>query len=111
MLRSVLRFCPICDAFEAIDQRIAVIGDGALGEREASFLEHYSARYLLHIEPASVAATAGTMSPSGIEHISIQLSDLRILPDRVTLAGDGERSFDVVYLALGCSARNGLRVP
>ena len=40
--RSLLRVCPICDAFEAIDKRIAVIGDGALGEREADFLKNYS---------------------------------------------------------------------
>lgn len=44
VMRSLLRFCPICDAFEAIDKRIAVIGDGALGEREAEFLKHYSQR-------------------------------------------------------------------
>ena len=37
--RGLLRVCPVCDAFEAIDKRIAVIGDGALGEREADFLE------------------------------------------------------------------------
>jgi hypothetical protein len=42
--RSVLRVCPICDAFEAIDQRIAIIGDGAMAEREAEFLRDYSDR-------------------------------------------------------------------
>src|ERR1700743_3284758 len=36
VLRSVLRFCPICDAFEAIDRSIAVLGNGPLGEREAA---------------------------------------------------------------------------
>ncbi|MEO7208864.1 MAG: hypothetical protein ABI145_19375 [Steroidobacteraceae bacterium] len=28
VMRSLLRVCPICDAFEAIDKRIAIIGDG-----------------------------------------------------------------------------------
>jgi len=42
--RSVLRVCPICDAFEAIDQRIAIIGGGAMAEREAEFLRYYSDR-------------------------------------------------------------------
>jgi thioredoxin reductase (NADPH) len=111
VLRSLLRFCPICDAFEAIDKRIAVIGDGELGGREAGFLKHYSDRVtLLHIAPAFVDATARNVCLCGIERVSIQLSDLRILQDRVTLApvGADERSFDVVYLALGCSSQNDL---
>jgi thioredoxin reductase (NADPH) len=40
--RSLLRVCPICDAFEAIDKRIAVISDGELGEREAEFLRNFT---------------------------------------------------------------------
>src|ERR1700722_14737717 len=31
VMRSLLRVCPICDAFEAIDKRIAVIANGELG--------------------------------------------------------------------------------
>jgi thioredoxin reductase (NADPH) len=39
----------------------------------------------------------------------IRLSDLRLLEDRVVLSSAaGERSFDVVYLALGCSSQNQL---
>jgi thioredoxin reductase (NADPH) len=37
VMRSLLRVCPICDAFEAIDKRIAVIGDGELRWRRLSF--------------------------------------------------------------------------
>jgi thioredoxin reductase (NADPH) len=105
VLRSLLRFCPICDAFEAIDQRIAVIGDGAIGERETEFLSYYSNDVtLLHIGPARVCS-----SSPGIERISIQLSDLCIKEERVTLScAQGERNFDVLYLALGCSAQHDL---
>jgi thioredoxin reductase (NADPH) len=109
VLRSLLRVCPICDAFEAIDKRIAVIGDGALGEREAEFLRTYSNQVtLLHIgSPAPAAANASRAS--GIGRISIQLSDLRIQKDRVILrTADGERHFDVVYVALGCSTQHHL---
>jgi thioredoxin reductase (NADPH) len=42
LLRSVLRVCPICDGFEAVNKKIAVVGDGASGEREAEFLRTYS---------------------------------------------------------------------
>lgn len=107
--RSLLRVCPICDAFEAIDRRIAVICDGPLGEREALFLRDYSARItLLHI--GSAAPAGGTEnSDTGIERLWVQISDLHIRDDRLILASEvGERSFDVVYLALGCSSRNEL---
>ena len=89
VMRSLLRFCPICDAYEAIDKRIAVIGDGALGEREAEFLTNYSNNVtLLDIRPpGAAAATQDTAIESpqsrGIERISMALSDLRILEDRV----------------------------
>ena len=109
VMRSLLRFCPICDAFEAIDQRIAVIGDGPLGEREAMFLVNYSRHVtLLHVGSLdSRAATPGFAA--GIERIQIQLSDLHIQKDRVTLhVADDERHFDVVYLALGCSPQHNL---
>lgn len=104
VLRSVLRFCPICDAFEAIDERIAVIGDGAPGVREAEFLKNYSHHVtLLHIGSAPAPAS------DGIEVISVRLSDLRIDEDRITLkCMGGERNFDVAYLALGMSAQHDL---
>jgi thioredoxin reductase (NADPH) len=109
VLRSLLRCCPICDAFEAIDKRIGVIGDGALGVREAQFLSHYSDRVsLLHIG-TSMIDPANVLSESNIEGLSIKLSDLHIHQERVTLcAATGERSFDVLYLALGCSSQHAL---
>lgn len=108
VMRSLLRFCPICDAFEAIDKRIAVIGDGAVGEREAEFLEHYSSRITL-LQISGRDSSASTCKVSGIERIPIRLSDLRIQKDRVTLSNaGGQRNFDVVYLALGCSAQHEL---
>jgi thioredoxin reductase (NADPH) len=110
VMRSLLRFCPICDAFEAIDKRIAVIGDSTLGEREAEFLRNYSDRVtLLYLGPPSLPSATDMPASGGIERIPIQLSDLRIQEDRVTLSSQqGERNFDVVYLALGCRAQHDL---
>lgn len=41
--QGALRFCPICDGFEARDARVAVIGDGDHAAREALFVSAYSA--------------------------------------------------------------------
>jgi thioredoxin reductase (NADPH) len=110
VMRSLLRLCPICDAFEAIDKRIAVIGDSALGEREAEFLRNYSNQVtLLHIGSSTLASAASVPAADGIERVAIQLSDLHIQEDRVTLSSQqGERHFDVVYVALGCSPQHDL---
>jgi thioredoxin reductase (NADPH) len=108
--RSLLRVCPICDAFEAIDKRIAVIGDGAVGKREAEFLRNYSDRVtLLEIASSTHDPMRELTSSRRIERITITLSELKIKDDRVTLsAAHGERDFDVVYLALGCSPQHNL---
>jgi thioredoxin reductase (NADPH) len=108
--RGLLRVCPVCDAFEAIDKRIAVIGDGALGEREADFLKNYSDQVaLLEIASSIHAPAKEWVNSQRLERIPISLSDLKIKDDRVTLSSArGEREFDVVYLALGCSPQHDL---
>lgn len=110
VLRSVVRFCPICDAFEAIDRRIAVIADGIRGEREAAFLIGYSKSVtLLQLSPMQPSRIA-TLRGQGIECMPIALSDLSIEEDRVILRTPGReaREFDVVYMALGCTPQNDL---
>lgn len=110
VLRSVLRFCPICDAFEAIDKHIAVIGDGGVGEREAQFLTHYSKQVtLLHLGSPNDVASAQDLESRGIELQAMRLSDLDIHQDRITvMSASGHRNFDVAYLALGCSPQHQL---
>jgi len=109
VMRSLLRICPICDAFEAIDQRIAVIGDDALGEREAEFLMTYSNQVTLLHTGTPKHASARDASMGDFERIWVQPQDLRIHEDYVTLStAKGSRDFDIVYLALGCSPRHDL---
>lgn len=110
ILRKLLRFCPICDGFEAIDQRIAVLSDGAIGEREAAFLQTYSRHItLIHIGESDFAAPRDALEEKGIECIRAKLSDLAVQGDGVTLLYKDEiRRFDAVYLALGGTPRNGI---
>ncbi|WP_425998317.1 hypothetical protein [Caulobacter sp. DWR1-3-2b1] len=108
-----VRICPICDAYEAIDQQIAVLGDGDLGAREATFLTTYSSRVtLLHLGPASSLSDPCALRTRGVEVLPVDLSDVSVGlgPVQVTPPGQEARSFDCLYLALGCEMQSRLAV-
>jgi thioredoxin reductase (NADPH) len=110
VLRSLLRICPICDAFEATGQHIAVIGSGEHGDREALFLRTYSDHVtLIHVSGPRNPVHDQVLRDSGVALIEVQLADLKFEGDRLSvLTGGALRQFDVVYSALGCSPRTGL---
>ena len=104
--RSLVRICPICDGYEAIDKAVAVIGDDDKGVREAAFLRTYSDRVtLIHIGPADALTEQDEMARMGIELIRAPMDNVRLEGDRVTALswGGTYRTFDLVYSALGTS--------
>jgi len=101
--RSLVRMCPICDAFEAIDKRIAVLTDGDLGAREAAFLRTYSSSVTV-LTVGGLSDAAG-LEASGIEVIALDTSQIELAGDHVVAAG---RRFDCLYLAFGCEMENRL---
>lgn len=88
--RSLVRMCPICDAYEAIDKRIAVLGDGGLAEREAAFLRTYSQQVRV-------------IGAKGARRLSFTETEIRWAEP-----GGVERTFDHLYLALGCEPQSAL---
>jgi thioredoxin reductase (NADPH) len=108
LLRSVLRVCPICDGFEAVNKTIAVVGDGLRGEREAEFLRTYSEQVCyIHVADRSDSSRHRRLKDLGIESIDADLSHLRLRDNALQLAlpGAQPRTFDVFYGALGCTPR------
>ncbi|WP_297508632.1 NAD(P)/FAD-dependent oxidoreductase [uncultured Caulobacter sp.] len=108
-----VRMCPICDAYEAIDQKIAVLGDDDLGAREAAFLTTYSKDVtLLHLGQPSALRDPAALAERGIEVLPVSIGQLAVDVDGVSVAlADGEtRAFDCLYLALGCEMRSRLAV-
>ncbi|WP_299016128.1 NAD(P)/FAD-dependent oxidoreductase [uncultured Caulobacter sp.] len=93
-----VRLCPICDAYEATGQRIAVLGDSEHGAREAAFLTTYSPDVtLLDLRPGAPSEGDGVFA-----RLPARLTDIALGPDAVTVAaGDARRVFDCLYLALG----------
>lgn len=103
---SLVRICPICDAYEAIDSRIAVLSDSGLGAREALFLRGYSERVtLLRVDGAP--DDRERMAEAGIEVVDVTLEQIVLADDQIVV---GDRQFDHLYLAFGCEMANRLAV-
>ncbi|MBU1324771.1 MAG: NAD(P)/FAD-dependent oxidoreductase [Alphaproteobacteria bacterium] len=101
--RSLVRICPICDGYEATDKAVAVIGDDAMGLREAAFLRTYSDRVtLIHVGegPSPSPEEAARL---GVEVLVGPVEAMRLEGERATclVSGGAERVFDHVYSALG----------
>jgi thioredoxin reductase (NADPH) len=81
---NAVRYCPVCDGFEATDKAIAVYGPAEACDAKVKFLRHYSTQVTL------IDATQSVAFRTRKGRISIEA------------AGAAERLFDVVYPALGC---------
>ncbi len=109
--RSLVRICPICDGYEAIDKAVAVIGHSDKGVREAAFLRTYSDRVtLIHIGSPEQLTERDALERLGVELVETPIEMVRLKGDRVdALCWNGEyRSFDLVYSALGTTPNTGL---
>jgi thioredoxin reductase (NADPH) len=105
--RGVIRWCPICDAYEVTGKRVGVIGHGSHGAREAEFLRTYSDDVTL-IVPVGEELNdrdRGELGEQGIEVIDADFADMKIEEDRLTV---GNHAFDTVYPALGMKPRTEL---
>ena len=109
-----MRYCPICDGYEAAGKRIAVIGPGAHGIGEATFVARtYSSDVTLltlgqelDLDPKQ----RSELDEHGIKVIHERVVGLEIEGDRITAIrmSGGEQRFDVLYSALGLTRRSEL---
>lgn len=112
--RGLIRVCPICDAYEVIDRRIAVIGHGAHAFREAQFLRTYSADVTLLTlgrrmeltaeEKAALREDGITLEEEPVEEVVTEAGRIT----KVILRSRRELAFDTLYSALGTLARSTL---
>jgi thioredoxin reductase (NADPH) len=112
---GALRYCPICDGYEATDDRLGVLGTVKSAARKAVFLRTYSANViLLPIMPPSREdeSSLTRLRASGVEIAPAPVSDLEREGTRVVavLADGGRRQVDILYAALGCDVRSELAV-
>ena len=111
--RGLLRYCPICDAYEARDRRIALVGARKCRVHEALLLRGYTSdlTVLTLREPWDLAEEErATLAEAGIGLIEAPIAELAIEGESLvarTCEGHSHR-FDTLYAALGMRARSGL---
>lgn len=106
---GLLRYCPICDGYEVTDKRVAVIGTGGHGTREAVFLRGYTADLTL-IAPGAEhqldPQCAAELDTAGIARVDGPCGGYAIEDGQLALnTARGRLRFDSVYPALGSRIR------
>ena len=112
--RGYIRHCPICDAYEVIDRKVAVIGNGSHAVEEALFIQHYTTDItFLTLGESLAAPDRQRLAAAGIAIVEEPLAELDIEGERITavrlLSGRAHR-FDSIYSALGAKTRSELAV-
>lgn len=109
--KGIVRLCPVCDAYEAAGQRIAVFGKGSHAVEEARFLKTYSDRVTLVLREAADLAWEERAAAAALG-IAVTVAAAEAVPTsdgyRFPLAGGSNLEVDIVYPALGCEVRSAL---
>jgi thioredoxin reductase (NADPH) len=109
---DAIRFCPICDGYEAIDRRVGVVGNINAGGKKAHFLRTYTRNVTLFITD-EVTADAEARKKLDEEGVRIMGRPQRtqLLAERtiVAVTENGQKhELDALYPALGCVVRSEL---
>jgi thioredoxin reductase (NADPH) len=112
LARGRLRYCPVCDGYEACGQNIAVIGTGARGAKEAEFLRAYSEEVTLialedvhDLQPSE----RDRLAALHIRVVDGPARDFELVADRIGFScAVGKLWFDTMYPALGSQAHSDL---
>jgi thioredoxin reductase (NADPH) len=105
-----IRYCPVCDGFEATDRRIAVFGSGDDASAKARFLRTYSKDVTLLSQSTGPLKAAEEQSALQNDYaIEGPVDELRRGQHGIRARlGSRHLDFDIVYPALGCDVRSDL---
>lgn len=108
---GLVRYCPVCDGYEARDLKICVFGSSEDAFQKALFLRTYSSQVTLVCPKSGTGSRfADEVRQAGVQlreqHVkSAQRSDQSIA---ITFLNGRTETFDVLYPALGCEVRSAL---
>ena len=111
-LAGLVRWCPICDGFEVLDKRVALLAPAKSGLAHAEFLRTYTSELTLFALPDSNGLTPdeiARLEAAGIELVTDALVSCHAGADGQgieLILGNGEsRRFDTLYPMQGSSAQ------
>jgi thioredoxin reductase (NADPH) len=111
---GTIRQCPICDGYEIVDRKVAVIGAGPSAAGEALFLRAYTPRLTLVTLGGAPDIAPGGMArlrAAGIELVEapVRAIDCEVTEGvRISFADGTARVFDHIYSGLGVDPRTAL---
>jgi thioredoxin reductase (NADPH) len=109
---GLVRYCPVCDGFEASDQRIAVLGHAEDACRKALFLRTYSRTVTILTLDGSRPSekSSAELDRGGVERPAASVASIDHGQGvvTVTLTNGTRLAFDTLYPVLGCEVRSQL---
>jgi thioredoxin reductase (NADPH) len=108
--QGVVRYCPVCDGYEATDLRVAIFGPWAEAAAKAAFLRTYTRNVTVLLYSGSPECVPNQSRPSGVRVVREPTVKFAGSEGGVkaVLADGTELEFDVLYPALGCDVRSDL---
>jgi len=114
--RGLLRICPICDGYEVIGQKVAVVSDSALGARECLFICTFADDLtLIHIgaPEALPPEDRKALLEAGVTVVETPIDQVVLANERLEawhFVGGVPTVFDAVYAALGVTPNASLAI-
>lgn len=113
--QGIIRFCPICDGYEASNRHIGVLGPSDQAVPKALFLRTYSSKITLLLTDDVQRLRAPVerqLRASGISIPHAKVMSVEGMGDQITavMADGGRSTVDVLYPALGSLIRSELAV-
>ncbi len=110
---GALRLCPVCDAFEVIDKRVAIMTRAEGAVAHALFLRTYTADLtLIHVmeETGLTTDQRNCLSDAGIRLVEAADAVLKVSEtgEAAAVVDGREHVFDSIYPMFGCRPRAGL---
>jgi len=107
---GLIRYCPVCDGFEATDRKIAILGSGDDAAGKARFMRSYSRDVTLlwqegkPVEDGQARSIldAGIAIEGPVDELALYRTQIR------ARIGARHLDFDIVYPAMGCEVRSEL---
>ena len=111
---GLIRYCPVCDGFEAKGLKIAVLGKSAHGVREALFLRTYSQNVTLFCNASTIdQPNREWLAAAGITLVKQPIARLAIDQGKIFVETElgARHPFDTLYPALGSHSNVDLLLP